>query len=78
MGVFGDQINNGKRVEESGYGYRIDITNYNEELLASTLQNAFSNEEMRDKMKRASDRIQKDDEINSIANQFMYELNKLL
>lgn len=78
FGIFGDQICNAKRVEESGYGFRVDLRNYTEELLASTLQRALNDEEVKHKLKAASQRIQRDDEFSLIGAKIMNYLNSQL
>lgn len=36
--MLGDQINNAKRLTETGYGYSLDLLNYTEEELLSTVE----------------------------------------
>lgn len=78
FGIFGDQICNAKRVEESGYGFRVDLRNYTEELLASTLQRALNDDEVKHRLKAASQRIQRDDEFSLIGAKIMNYLNSQL
>ena len=75
FGIFGDQICNAKRAEESGYGFRIDSKNYTEAILASTLHRALNDKEVKRKLRAASQRIQQDDEFGSIASKIMNRLN---
>ena len=75
FGIFGDQICNAKRIEESGYGYRINSRNYTQEVLASTIHRALNDVELKYKLRKASERIQRDNEIGSIGSKVMNYLN---
>ena len=57
--MHGDQVNNGKRLEETGYGYQLDPNDIDETKLADIIERALSNEKMSEKLRTASERIQR-------------------
>ena len=56
--VHGDQVNNGKRLEESGYGYQLDPNSLDEANLRDIIEQALKNEKMSERLRSASKRIQ--------------------
>lgn len=56
--VHGDQVNNGKRLEESGYGYQLDPNGIDEAKLRDIIGRALKNEKMSERLRNASQRIQ--------------------
>lgn len=69
MPVIGDQINNGMRLEETNYGFQLDLIACTEEELADRLQKLVGDEALRKKWKAASERIQEEQRIVTVANQ---------
>lgn len=53
---------------EKNLGFGLDLMNYTEVQLLSTVEKALNDKEMRSKLKAASERIQKEDKISKIAN----------
>lgn len=71
------QINNAARVEETGYGYRLDPMSFTHEQLVEVVNKALANEELRSKMKKASERIRKDQSMQIVADQVADYISKL-
>ena len=71
--VLGDQVNNAKRVEETEYGYRLELMRYTEDELIGAVKKALQNEELRLKMKKAGQRIQLENQskLDSISNKIV-------
>ena len=74
-----DQINNGTRLEETGYGYQINnALDYTDEELVDTLNKLMADEELKARMKKASERIQQEDRISKVVDKIIdYVENKL-
>ena len=64
----GDQINNSVRIEESGYGCRMSLTNVNEKELREKLAKLINDQELRQKWKKASERIQRENRIGRVVD----------
>ena len=75
--LFLPQINNGVRVEETGYGYRLDLMSYTDEQLVETVSKALANEELRSKMKKASERIRKKPKMQMVADRVVEYVSRL-
>ena len=61
--LFVDQLNNATRLEELGYGYKVDIFDFDAEKLKQGILKVLNDKELKDKMIRASKRIQKNNGI---------------
>lgn len=66
-GILGDQINNQKRIVETGYGYDLNLMYYTEDELLSTVEKALADTELKVKLAKISQRIQKENKIEKIA-----------
>lgn len=71
------QINNAVRMEETGYGYRLDLMSYTDEQLVETVSKALANEELRSKMKKASERIRKKPKMQMVADRVVEYVSRL-
>jgi UDP:flavonoid glycosyltransferase YjiC (YdhE family) len=69
--VFVDQICNGKRVEETGYGFNLPIYEYTDDQLKDCVEKLLNDENLRKKWKLASERIQREQNHNQ-AIEFIY------
>lgn len=61
------------RVEETGFGFQLDLLTYTEEELISAVEKALNNEESRKKVKKAGQRIQQENKskLDSISNRIV-------
>jgi len=75
--VVGDQMANAKRVEETGYGFAIDIIGFTQEELAEKLHKLVSDQALRKRWKEASMRIQKENRTVAIAERVVEYIEKL-
>lgn len=73
----GDQFNNATRIEETGFGFKMDLYNVTEKELATKLDRLLNDQELRAKWKRASERIQKENRINSVSNRIAEYVERL-
>lgn len=75
--LFG-QINNAVRLEETGFGYRLDPMSFTGEQLIEKVTKALNDENLKRKMKQASERIRKANRIEQVADQVMEYINLLI
>ena len=77
--VHGDQVNNGKRLEETGYGYQLDLNSLDEARLSDIIERALKNEKMSEKLRKASERIQRvqEETLLSVCRRIVDHVNKL-
>lgn len=75
--VLADQINNAVRLEETNYGYQLDLLTCTEEQLADRLNKILNDEKLRTKLRIASERIQKENRIVSVVHKIADYVNKL-
>ena len=61
-------MNNAARVEELKFGYRLDLLNYTKDELEDRLNKVLNDQDMRDRLKKASQRIQKENKIHAAAD----------
>lgn len=66
--IIWDQINNGVRIEETGWGYQLDILHFTEEQLRDRLERIVNDQELRLRYKKASEKIRADDKITKVAD----------
>ena len=66
MPLFGDQLDNAQRVQEKGFGLRMDPHTCTKEELLSGLDSLLSNEELIEKLKSISRRIQTENSISKL------------
>ena len=62
---------------ETGYGYQLDPMSYTDEQLIQTVRRALEDEQLRSKMKKASERVRKDQRMEMVADQIVNYLDKL-
>ncbi|KAJ6215925.1 hypothetical protein RDWZM_010425 [Blomia tropicalis] len=60
MPLFYDQFDNAQRVDEKGYGVRIDPYDFKDEYLIEVIEKLLNDQELNQKMKAISQRIQSD------------------
>ena len=66
-----DQVNNASRVEELKFGYQLDLIDYTRDELEDRLNKVLNDEDMRRRLKEASQRIQKEKKILAAADYVM-------
>lgn len=66
-----DQVNNASRVEELKFGYQLDLINYTRDEMEDRLNKVLNDEDMRRRLKEASERIQKEKKILAAADYVM-------
>lgn len=68
------KINNAKRVEETEFGYRLDLMSYTDDQLINCVKKALNNEELGVKMKKAGQRIRLESKtkLDSISNRIIH------
>lgn len=62
--LFGDQFDNGTRIEEKGLGVRLDPYNCTKEQLLNAIETMLNKEDVRPRMKAISERMQKPEARN--------------
>ncbi len=77
MPLFYDQLDNGTRVVEKGYGVRVDPYNFEDQEVVDAVNKVLTDEQLRSKMKKAAERIQTSqskekacDAIEKVAEEF--------
>ena len=73
-----DQVNNASRVEELKFGYQLDLINYTRDEMEDRLNKVLNDEDMRRRLKEASQRIQKEKKILAAADYVMEFLDTKL
>lgn len=68
MPAFADQINNATRIEETGFGYKLDTLNFTEQELADKLRRLLNDEKLRKRWTEASRRIQSENRIVKVVD----------
>nr|XP_027206016.1 UDP-glucuronosyltransferase 1-6-like [Dermatophagoides pteronyssinus] len=58
MPSFVDQFDNAQRITEKGYGYRLDTYGFTDEELIETVDRILNDQQMKEKCKKAGERIQ--------------------
>uniref|UniRef100_A0AAN0LHH8 UDP-glycosyltransferase n=1 Tax=Polyphagotarsonemus latus TaxID=1204166 RepID=A0AAN0LHH8_9ACAR len=76
--ILGDQPNNAKRIEETGYGYQMDLMNYTQEELKEKIEKVFSSETLIEKNKKVGERIRKDDSLDKAVEIFYSYFNQII
>lgn len=66
--AFSDQVNNAQRITETGFGYKLDLLNYEEQELADKLNKILYDKELRLKWRAASKRIQSENRIVEVVD----------
>uniref|UniRef100_A0AAN0LM61 UDP-glycosyltransferase n=1 Tax=Polyphagotarsonemus latus TaxID=1204166 RepID=A0AAN0LM61_9ACAR len=75
--VMGDQINNARHIEETGYGYQLDLMNYTKDDLKEKIEKIFSNKSLIDKYNKISERIKNEKSLEKIAKTFFENLKQI-
>ena len=75
--VLADQISNGVRLEETQFGFRLDVLTCTEQELADCLAKLIGDDSLRLKWKRAAERIQKEQRIVTVVDQLADYVRKL-
>lgn len=71
------QINNASRIEETGFGFRMDIMNFESDELVEKLEKLLTDKALRKKWSDASRRIQKENRILSVVDRLVNYVEKL-
>uniref|UniRef100_A0AAN0LJ20 UDP-glycosyltransferase n=1 Tax=Polyphagotarsonemus latus TaxID=1204166 RepID=A0AAN0LJ20_9ACAR len=71
----GDQINNAKRIEETGFGFQMDLMNYTKEELKEKIIRILSEKNISKKMKQASERIKNENNLEKAVKKFYESLD---
>jgi len=61
--LFGDQYDNAQRVEDKGFGKRLNAYKCDEEELLTAIESLLNNNELNEKLRKISSRIQSDNSI---------------
>ena len=77
MQIIGDQPNNATRIEETGYGFKLDLLNFTQEELADRLDKLLNDQALRRKWNEASKRIQKENRLLKVAEQVVRFVERL-
>ena len=73
----GDQISNSIRLEETGYGERMNLLDVNRKELKTKLDRLINDQALRQKWKKASERIQRENRIGQVAEGIAEFVKKL-
>ena len=65
------------RLEETGFGFHLDILKFTEEQLADRLDKILNDQEIKMKWKSASEKIQKENRIVSVVGRIAEYVRKL-
>lgn len=71
------QINNASRIEETGFGFRMNIMDFTSDELAGKLEKLLTDKQLRKKWSDASLRVQKDNRILEVARRLCDYVEKL-
>lgn len=72
-----DQINNGTRIEETKFGYKLNLLTYTEEELSERIRRILDDDDLIRRSKDASRRIQKENKIYTVVSKIVDYLDKL-
>ena len=75
--MLGDQMNSATRIEETGYGFKLDLLNFTQEELADRLDKLLNDQALRRKWSEASKRIQKENRLLKVAEQVVRYVERL-
>ncbi|XP_054152690.1 NDP-glycosyltransferase YjiC-like [Oppia nitens] len=64
--LFGDQYDNGQRVDELGYGRRLNAYNCTDRELLTAIDSILNDNELNDKLQKISQRIQSDNSLEKL------------
>ena len=71
------QLNNASRIEETGFGFRMDIMNFESDELAEKLEKLLTDKALRKKWSDASERIQKQNRLLTVTRRLVDYVEKL-
>jgi UDP:flavonoid glycosyltransferase YjiC (YdhE family) len=66
MPIFGDQYDNAQRVQEKGFGIRLDPYKFNEHDLLESIEKLLNDQSLKLELKRISNRIQSENSISKL------------
>ncbi|KAJ6217060.1 hypothetical protein RDWZM_008217 [Blomia tropicalis] len=66
--LFGDQFDNAQRLHETGYGIRLEPYKFTSEQLVTAIDKLLYDQTMNDKLKKASERIQNENQHEMLAD----------
>uniref|UniRef100_A0AAN0N7M6 UDP-glycosyltransferase n=1 Tax=Polyphagotarsonemus latus TaxID=1204166 RepID=A0AAN0N7M6_9ACAR len=75
--VMADQINNAKRIEETGFGYHINLVSYTEEELKNKINKVLLDDSLTEKMKKISERIKYENKLEKVAVEFYNSIKNI-
>jgi len=64
--IFSDQFDNAQRIHEKGFGIRLDPYSCTEQELIEAIEKLLTNQSLNEKLKKISERIQKEDSISKL------------
>lgn len=67
--LFGDQPDNAQRVHETGYGFKFDAFQVTSQQLNDAINSLVDNEQLRQKLRQASERIKKDNGLSAASHE---------
>lgn len=74
--LFVDQLNNAVRLEECGYGYKVDVFDFKPDELRNGILKVLNDHELKEKMAKASKRIQNDNGVSRACNAMVQLIKK--
>uniref|UniRef100_A0AAN0LHC1 UDP-glycosyltransferase n=1 Tax=Polyphagotarsonemus latus TaxID=1204166 RepID=A0AAN0LHC1_9ACAR len=69
--LIGDQVTNAKRIEETGFGYQLNLMNYTEKDLKEKIESLLNDDALRTKYKNISQRIKSENSLDLAASKLM-------
>lgn len=75
--LFVDQLNNAVRLEECGYGYKVDVFDFKPDELRNGILKVLNDRELKEKMTKASRRIQNNNGLGIACDAMVQIIKKL-
>uniref|UniRef100_A0AAN0N800 UDP-glycosyltransferase n=1 Tax=Polyphagotarsonemus latus TaxID=1204166 RepID=A0AAN0N800_9ACAR len=72
-----DQINNAKRIEETGFGYRVDLMNFTQEELKYKIHKVLTDETLNKKVQKVSQRIKNENKLVKVVDEIFNYIQKI-
>ena len=74
---FLNQLNNGPRLEETGYGYYVDVFDFDANKLKEGILKVLNDKELKQKMLKASKRIKNNNGIELVCERLIKMANEI-
>uniref|UniRef100_A0AAN0N6H0 UDP-glycosyltransferase n=1 Tax=Polyphagotarsonemus latus TaxID=1204166 RepID=A0AAN0N6H0_9ACAR len=68
--VMADQVNNAKRIEETGFGFQMNLLSYTDEELKDKIEKVLNNDTLIEKTKKVGQRIRKENSLEVSVKKF--------